>query len=283
MTPDMVIMELVFDNFGERCVKVIEFNFYHVKNKTSAQILGTFDFYIETKELREQYLQSIQTYKPLIKQIGIQFYADGFCYTGEPDTYYRYGKKLETVNHKVIIDALHETDERYDSSSVVTTGETFWKQQHKKFKETNNPLISPVSKIIEIPIHPILVIFDLRRHMRLTIHAEYLTLYEYDENLAEKLVLTESSKSLVDILIQYKEGGFRDIVQGKSGGVITLLAGPAGVGKTLTAEVFAESRKKPLYTIHASQLGVSPIALKLFSNNTSTTPLANGLSAETKT
>jgi AAA+ superfamily predicted ATPase len=110
----------------------------------------------------------------------------------------------------------------------------------------------------EIPIHCYCVVFDLKRHMRLSVHVKGLKEYEFDKNLHEKLILPENIKELVRLLIKHKDGNFVDIIKGKSGGAILLLTGKAGVGKTLTAEVFAEASGKPLYNIQASQLGTNP-------------------------
>ena len=51
---------------------------------------------------------------------------------------------------------------------------------------------------------------------------------------------------------------FDDFVPGKGKGIIMLLAGPPGVGKTLTAESVAEAMKAPLYSIGAADLGSKP-------------------------
>ncbi len=48
-----------------------------------------------------------------------------------------------------------------------------------------------------------------------------------------------------------------DIVRGKSGGATVLCAGPPGVGKTLTAEVYSEIIQRPLYRVHSGQLGLN--------------------------
>ncbi|MEJ2459608.1 MAG: ATP-binding protein, partial [Novosphingobium sp.] len=48
-----------------------------------------------------------------------------------------------------------------------------------------------------------------------------------------------------------------DIVEGKSGGTTVLCAGPPGVGKTLTAEVYSEIIRRPLYRVHSGQLGLN--------------------------
>lgn len=54
-----------------------------------------------------------------------------------------------------------------------------------------------------------------------------------------------------------------DIVAGKSGGTTVLCAGPAGVGKTLTAEVYSEIIKRPLYRVHSGQLGLNVAAMEV--------------------
>ncbi|KAL8626238.1 hypothetical protein Q9189_008078 [Teloschistes chrysophthalmus] len=46
-----------------------------------------------------------------------------------------------------------------------------------------------------------------------------------------------------------------DFVEGKGQGLITLLHGPPGVGKTLTVEGLSEYLERPLYTISAGELG----------------------------
>jgi len=51
---------------------------------------------------------------------------------------------------------------------------------------------------------------------------------------------------------------FDDVIQGKGRGIIMLLSGPPGVGKTLTAESVAEEMRVPLYTMSAGDLGTEP-------------------------
>jgi SpoVK/Ycf46/Vps4 family AAA+-type ATPase len=53
-----------------------------------------------------------------------------------------------------------------------------------------------------------------------------------------------------------------DIVAGKSGGTTVLCAGPPGVGKTLTAEVYSEIIQRPLYRVHSGQLGLNVAAME---------------------
>jgi len=48
---------------------------------------------------------------------------------------------------------------------------------------------------------------------------------------------------------------FDDFVKGKGKGLIGLLYGPPGSGKTLTAEAISETAKMPLYTVSSGALG----------------------------
>ncbi|ETN37302.1 uncharacterized protein HMPREF1541_08293 [Cyphellophora europaea CBS 101466] len=51
--------------------------------------------------------------------------------------------------------------------------------------------------------------------------------------------------------------GFDDIIAGKGQGILMLLAGAPGTGKTLTAEAMAEHMQRPLYSVSAGELGTS--------------------------
>lgn len=62
---------------------------------------------------------------------------------------------------------------------------------------------------------------------------------EFDMDAFSKLVLEERTKQLISSLVQSREGRkleFDDHIKGKGKGLIFLLHGPPGVGKTLTAD-----------------------------------------------
>jgi len=68
----------------------------------------------------------------------------------------------------------------------------------------------------------------------------------------DQLVLPAAQKDLVRALVAThaeQNLGFDDIVKGKGKGLIMVLHGPPGVGKTLTAETVAEYCKRPLYMV----------------------------------
>ena len=66
--------------------------------------------------------------------------------------------------------------------------------------------------------------------------------------------------SLVDIPKEFSVG--KDIIDSKGGGSIFLLAGPPGVGKTLSAETMAETLHRPLYMVGVGELGTEVTELE---------------------
>lgn len=86
----------------------------------------------------------------------------------------------------------------------------------------------------------------------------------WNPNCFDQLVLPRSQKELVRALVAthvQQRLGFDDIVKGKGKGLIMVLHGPPGVGKTLTAETVAEFCERPLYMVSSGDLGTNSEAL----------------------
>jgi DNA polymerase III delta prime subunit len=98
--------------------------------------------------------------------------------------------------------------------------------------------------------------FHLELHHHLWVLVNDLTPYRYQPELKQKLILREEQTDLIDILTAEMDVLMDDIVYGKSGGTTVLCAGPAGVGKTLTAEVYSEIIMRPLYRVHSGHWGL---------------------------
>jgi hypothetical protein len=157
------------------------------------------------------------------------------------------------------------------SSALDTTGDILGQYLRKaaKSNQYNNEdevresqAATPKGLFTQLPVHPYILMFHLELHHYLWVHVEDISLYEYQPDLKQKLILPEEQTDLIDILTAELDVLMDDIVAGKSGGTTVLCAGPPGVGKTLTAEVYSEIIRRPLYRVHSGQLGLNVAAME---------------------
>jgi hypothetical protein len=90
---------------------------------------------------------------------------------------------------------------------------------------------------------------------------------EWNDQAFDSLVLPSEHKWMVKGMVSsHKNHGTQtidDVIQGKGRGIVFLLHGPPGVGKTLTAEGIAEYLRCPLYCVSSGELGTDPARLEL--------------------
>ena len=108
-----------------------------------------------------------------------------------------------------------------------------------------------------VPVITAVRVFDLGAQDFLDVNTADLDTYVYDVHLQDKLVLPDEQRELLNILTTDISVFTGDIIDGKSAGNVILAKGRPGVGKTLTAEVYAEVTERPLYSIHSGSLGTT--------------------------
>lgn len=86
----------------------------------------------------------------------------------------------------------------------------------------------------------------------------------FQESAFDSLVLPVARKRLLRALVTShgQKETRADILPGKGEGIIFLLHGPPGVGKTLTAEAVCEVLHRPLYRVSMGELGTTPETLE---------------------
>ncbi|NLC24318.1 MAG: ATP-binding protein [Oxalobacter sp.] len=206
--------------------------------KRIADILAAKGYVKETQDLKEQYRASLAKFSDYFVMHNAQFVAT------------RGGIEVD-------FDKGNRNSERvtFEGPAKVVNDEGI--MQRKFFTQLDSPLWGQFGKLYsEIPIHPKIFCFNLEAHTNMWIHVNNLTEYVYNPNLRDKLILPDSHRDLVDILTQDMDVLMEDIIPGKSGGTTILCKGAPGLGKTLTAEVYAEIAERPLYRVHSGQLGV---------------------------
>jgi len=88
----------------------------------------------------------------------------------------------------------------------------------------------------------------------------------WDTEAYNKLVLPEDTKRLVKSLVQACRTDtklIKDIISTKGSGVVFVLHGEPGTGKTLTAEAIGEELKRPILVIAVSDLGTDPTNVEI--------------------
>lgn len=284
--PAYVWMKVAYEEFGGRKEFRVVFNEEDCRSIPVIEALARKGYYAETPEYREQYLKESKRFGEVCSKVGKQFLASGTAVDdldgnpkGRDGSWYwnqTHTVQMEREGQptRVAVDVYYEDDKSdRDKEDRVDLHSWFWtsvaNNQHVADDEDEDSnaeeaISDEVEEVpvIEVPIHPKVAVFDLAKHLRLRIHVNYLKEYEYEPHMDSKLVLPDKLKTLVRMLLEHKGAGFKDIVKGKSGGAVVLLTGPPGVGKTLTAEVYAEHEQRVLYSVQCSQLGTDPSDLE---------------------
>lgn len=107
---------------------------------------------------------------------------------------------------------------------------------------------------------PIIRGFALRPKLWLEFFVDSVSDIVFDSDAFNSLVLPDGHKSLILAIAQAQAKNkdvFDDVIAGKGKGIIMLLSGGPGIGKTLTAESVAEHMQVPLYAMSAADLGVN--------------------------
>lgn len=193
---------------------------------------------------------------------------------------------------RVVIDVLSEEENGKDQNATVAFG--FWDAQRVKLGLTDVPdghdpemgvegteeadaisededeerndeheekEVDESRAVVEVPDKHRIVVFDMNKHRRVSVHVSQLDDYVYDTKMGSKLILPAEVRDLLHVLLTNRTA-FLDVIAGKGGGASIMCFGPPGTGKTLTAEVYAEVMKRPLYAVQTSQLGMDAPTLE---------------------
>lgn len=213
-----------------------------IVNRSIPELLAEFGYYKECPEFKREYETHAKQFLEFQPRFGTQFLASQACFIVEDEVggAVELTRLVDSGGARCIND--EETlERRFDTASDAD----FWRD-------------AGIEKGFErIPLHCYVRLFHLEWHRNIWVHVQHLAPYRYRPALREKLVLPSHHRDLIDILTSNAEVFAQDFVDGKSGGTTILCQGAPGLGKTLTAEIYAEVVGKPLYRVHSGQLGTS--------------------------
>lgn len=268
-----IFLELKANVKGSVTTNVVRISQPEITGRTVAEIFAMKGFLKETPDLITEYDAQVEKYFDWRAQYGAQFagLGTGF-YAEDPNSTHRdtdWTRKDIVVLSTTGSPARLVNDEGILTTRQLTmdaTGDILGQYLRKAKKSDRYEAEDEVEESMkdipkglftQLPVHPFVLMFHLDLHHYLWVHVEDMQPYEYHPELKEKLVLPQEQTDLIDILTAEMDVLMDDIVAGKSGGTTVLCAGPPGVGKTLTAEVYSEIIKRPLYRVHSGQLGLN--------------------------
>lgn len=244
-----------------------------IAGKTVSEILADKGYLKETPELMAAYDASVERYFEWRAQYGAQFSAQGTGFYAEDPTSSHRNTDWSRKD-VVVLSASGGAARLVNDESIIanrataldTTGDILGQYLGKAAKSNKydaedevkeSQAAIPKDLFTQLPVHAYILMFHLDLHHYLWVHVDDMQPYDYQPALKHKLVLPPEQTDLIDILTAEMDVLMDDIVAGKSGGTTVLCAGPAGVGKTLTAEVYSEIIRRPLYRVHSGQLGLN--------------------------
>ncbi len=112
--------------------------------------------------------------------------------------------------------------------------------------------------------------YSLKAKRWLDFFVDLVSDISWNDAAFDSLVLPCDQKELImsfaEAQVQNRQT-FDDVIEGKGKGIIMLLSGAPGVGKTLTAESVAENMHVPLYMMSAGDLGLRPADIEFKLSN----------------
>ncbi len=283
-----ILLELKANSMAKIVAVTMMIRERDIIGKTIAEIFATNGFLKETPELIATYDRSANRYFEHRADYSRQFSASGTGIVADDPTATHRSTDWSRKNVVVLSSggglARLVNDEEVIKDrelAIDVTGDILSKYLRKAGRSTNysNKVESateviqadmPKGLFTELPIHGYILMFHLELHHHLWVHVDDMKPYEYQPELKDKLILPPEQTDLIDILTAEMDLLMDDIVEGKSGGTTVLCVGPAGVGKTLTAEVYSEIIKRPLYRVHSGQLGLNVTEMEIALKNTLT-------------
>ena len=273
-----IFLELKANAKGSVATLTLRIMASDIAGKHVGLILLEKGFIRESPELISAYDETLSRYIKWRGSYGEQFSGNGIgFYADDPSATHRntdWSRKDRVILSSSGTEARLVNDEGVLSTRTLTLdapgdilGPYLRKASKSSHYDAEDEVISlqaqlPRGIFTQLPIHPYIFLYHLDLHHYLWVHADDLKPYTYRPQLREKLVLPREQTDLIDILTAEMDLLAEDIVTGKSGGTTVLCAGPPGVGKTLTAEVYAEIIQRPLYRVHSGQLGLNVSALE---------------------
>ncbi|MCJ1431655.1 hypothetical protein MMC27_001010 [Xylographa pallens] len=191
------------------------------------------------------------------------------CGCGEDEDAQATGQNFEDADKPRIRMKLVTDDHDHAAIVEVEVDENGMEIQKEKIDELPSEDESPERTFTDEELliaSPVVLGFAFSEKLWLEFIVSGINEIEWNEGAFESLVLPEDQKSIVKALVESHsfqgKKNIDDVIQGKGRGLVAVLHGNPGTGKTLTAESISELLKCPLYMVSAGELGTNPRELE---------------------
>lgn len=267
--PAYVRVTMGYFEYSEKKSEDVSFTQVDVHRRPVNEVLMGANLYPATEELLAAWEEDVRVYKEVTPSIGLQMLGQG---KGFRKSSWHSSSVVNLDKDGIPARLVVDTQEPENGMQSPTISLGFWiggEGWRSKSRGGSRRVQSELNKAeldeipsFDLPQHPIVELFDLKQHTEVHAHIRSLQRYEYNPQLSQSLVIPDDVREVVEVLMHSATANLGDIVAGKSGGATLLVSGPPGVGKTLTAEIFAEAVGRALYSVQCAQLGTDEVELE---------------------
>lgn len=228
-----------FPNKNNLCTYEFEFS---IKKFSKTKKISSFDVIPISEDNRKEYIDYGNKVLELYSKISYM-HLKGYQYVIKDTTFCLKKDERVIVDYEGMeiyanpIFNMHLIDELEDINNVKDT-----------LPDINKMCIVPLARIYNL---------GLNKSWGTT-HVKNLSPVTFSPEPFDYLVLNNDKKDIIKSLIVSHNTRYNDIIENKGKGLVFLLYGNPGTGKTLTIEATCELLQKPLYNVNIGDLGTNP-------------------------
>ena len=276
--PTLAVRVQYIDYDGEKfgtCKTIVRIPKYSGNMRCADLNIVPFEYHPSYEQLREQLLARGRRFKELAGQHFM--YYSGVAIKSTTNETKRFDRFH--VDARVVVDCKNyfrfEPDYNYELEELDRTEAAKRQRTMREWNEGADQT-SEETAYDELDEKELIIANSVVRGFVFT-HNQFLELFvdnlkpiQWNEGSFDQVVLDATPKQTIRALVETHtrrlndapSDGFDDIIKGKGKGLVMVLHGPPGVGKTLTAECVAELVHRPLYMVSAGDLGTNSQSLE---------------------